>query len=79
VAEGRPPAAPGEVVVDRGSAEAGKLQVGSTTTVLTPTPLPVTVVGIAAFGEHDGIGGTTFTAFTPGEARRLLLGVPRRP
>lgn len=74
LAEGRPPARPGEVVIDRGSAKAGDLAVGANTTVLTPAPVPVTVVGIATFGDTDSLGGATFTAFSFGEAQRLLLG-----
>ena len=44
--EGRAPAGPGEVVVNRGAAEAGDLAVGDTTTLLTPEPHEVTIVGI---------------------------------
>jgi putative ABC transport system permease protein len=74
VVAGRAPAAPGEVVIDRASADAGDLHVGSTTHVLVPQPLPVKVVGIATFGTADSMAGTTFTAFTTAEAQRLLLG-----
>jgi hypothetical protein len=34
------------------------------TTVETPAPVEVTIVGIATFGTADGLGPTTFTAFT---------------
>ncbi|MFN8027934.1 MAG: FtsX-like permease family protein [Acidimicrobiia bacterium] len=71
---GRAPAAPGEVVIDRASADDGDLHVGSRTTVLVPQAAPVTVVGIARFGDTDTLAGTTYTAFTLGEAQRLLLG-----
>jgi putative ABC transport system permease protein len=74
VVEGRAPAASGEVVVDRASADSGDLHVGSTTTVLVPQPVKVTVVGIAKFGSSDSMAGTTFTAFTTADAQRLLLG-----
>ena len=37
----------GEVVVNRGTAEDGDLRLGDTTTLLTPEPVTVTVVGIA--------------------------------
>src|SRR5688500_4559775 len=50
IAEGRPPDAAGEVVIDRGSAKDGKLAVGDTTTILTPAPMEAEVVGIATFG-----------------------------
>jgi putative ABC transport system permease protein len=61
---GRAPQADDEVVVNKGAADAGKLHVGSRTTVQTPDPVPVTVVGIATFGGADGFGSSTFTAFT---------------
>lgn len=76
LAEGRAPEAPGEVVIDRGSAKDGDLQVGDTTTVLTPTPLPVTVVGIATFGDVDSLGPTTYTAFTLPQATELFAQQP---
>src|SRR5690606_5319339 len=72
LAEGRAPAADGEVVIDRGSAEAGDLAIGSTTTVRTPDPVPVTVVGIATFGDDDSLSGATFAAFTLEQAERVL-------
>lgn len=73
VVDGRAPAAPGEVVIDRASAESGDLHVGSTTTVLVPRPVRVEVVGLTEFGSSDSMAGTTFTAFTTAEAQRLLL------
>ncbi|MBD0670229.1 ABC transporter permease, partial [Streptomyces sp. CBMA156] len=73
LAEGRAPAAPGEVVVNRGAAEAGGLHLGSTTVLRTPEPVPVTVVGIATFGASaDGMGPSTFTAMTFADAERYL-------
>lgn len=62
--EGRAPAAPEEVVLNRGAAKAGGLHVGDTAVVQTPEPVTVTVVGIATFGSDDGLGSVTFTAFT---------------
>ncbi len=76
LAEGRAPAAPDEVVIDRGSANNGDLAVGDRTTILTPAPVAVTVVGIATFGELDSLGPTTYTAFTLDAARSLLLDRP---
>jgi putative ABC transport system permease protein len=72
--EGRAPSAPGEVVIDRGTASSGALAVGDTTTVRTPAPVQATIVGIAAFGEQDSIGGSGYTAFSEQEARAHLLG-----
>lgn len=74
IAEGRAPEADGEVVIDRGAAEKGKLHVGDETFVRTPQPTPVTIVGIATFGERDTLGGATVTFFTTDQAAALLLG-----
>jgi putative ABC transport system permease protein len=64
LAEGRAPQADDEVVVNRRAADEGDLAIGDRTTVLTPEPVEVTVVGISTFGDEDGLGGVTFTAFT---------------
>jgi len=74
LAEGRVPAAPGEVVLDRATAEEAGVVPGDEVTVLVPDPMGATVVGIATFGDDDSIGGTTYAAFTTEEAQRLLLG-----
>jgi putative ABC transport system permease protein len=66
---GRAPRAPGEVVINRGAADAGDLHVGDTTTVQTPDPVPVRIVGLATFGDADGLGATTWTAFTLADAQ----------
>ncbi len=58
-----------EVVVNRGAADAGDLHLGDTTTVQTPDPVPVRIVGIATFGDADGLGSTTWTAFTLASAQ----------
>lgn len=73
IASGRAPAKPGEVVIDARSAKAGHLHVSSRTTVLTPGPTAVTVVGIARFGEADSLGSATYVAFTLPEAQRIFL------
>lgn len=72
IAEGRAPSAPGEVVIDRGSATVGELAVGDTTTIRTPDPLEVEVVGIATFGSDDSLGGTTFVGLVEPQAAELL-------
>ncbi|MGH9243631.1 MAG: ABC transporter permease [Acidimicrobiales bacterium] len=76
IAEGRAPRADGEVVIDRSSAEAGELAVGDRTTVRTPEPVEVTIVGIATFGSSDGLGRTTFTAFTLEAAQHHITKQP---
>ena len=74
VVEGRAPAADGEVVIDRRSARLGELQVGDHTTLRTPDPLDVEIVGIAKFGSVDSIAGASFVAFTNDQARDVLVG-----
>lgn len=74
IVDGRAPAAPGEVVVNRGAALAGGLEVGSRTVVRSPELIDVEVVGIATYGSADGLSDTTFTAFTLDAARDVLLG-----
>jgi putative ABC transport system permease protein len=76
LAEGRAPEAPGEVVIDRGAAKDGDLQVGDHTTVLTPAPVEVTIVGIATFGDADSLGPITSTAFTLPQATELFAQQP---
>lgn len=71
---GRAPQADDEVVINRGAAREGGLSIGDTTTVETPRPVPVRIVGIATFGTDDGLGRSTFTAFTLGAAERYLMG-----
>jgi putative ABC transport system permease protein len=76
--EGRAPEADDEVVVNRGAAEEGDLHVGDRTVVQTPRPIDVTVVGIATFGDTDGLGDVTFTAFTLDAAQANVTGQPDR-
>jgi putative ABC transport system permease protein len=74
LAEGRAPRAPGDVVVNRGAAESGDLKLGDTTTLQTPAPTRVRIVGIATFGSADGFGQLTYTALSLDAAQRLVLG-----
>lgn len=69
---GHAPRAANEVVVNRGALETGHLRLGQTTTLLTPQPLQVRIVGIAAFGSADGFGPSTFTGMTLAAARQHL-------
>jgi putative ABC transport system permease protein len=75
LASGRAPAAPDEVVINRGAATAGKLHVGDTTTVLMPTPVKVRIVGIATFAGADGLGTATTVAFDLQGAERSIVGI----
>ncbi|GAA0256339.1 FtsX-like permease family protein [Cryptosporangium japonicum] len=74
VAQGTAPTAPGDVVVDRAAATIGDLHVGDRTTLLTPAPEPVRVVGIVTFGDSDAFGGTSYVGLTPADARAFLAG-----
>jgi putative ABC transport system permease protein len=75
--EGRAPETADEVVINRGAAKDGDLAVGDRTTVSTPEPVEVTIVGIATFGGEDGLGPTTFTAFSLAGAEEHITGRPR--
>jgi putative ABC transport system permease protein len=76
IADGRAPEAPGEVVIDKASADEGDLAVGDATTIRTPEPIDVTVVGIATFGDADSAGPQTYAAFTTDFAQEVLLPQP---
>jgi putative ABC transport system permease protein len=73
LAEGRAPTGGHEVVINRGAAKLGDLKVGDATTILTPDPVTVTIVGLSTFGTVDSAGGVTFAAFDLGTAQDLLL------
>ncbi|MGW6457224.1 ABC transporter permease [Streptomyces sp. NPDC055078] len=76
LAEGRAPAATGEVVVNRGAAETGKLKIGDRTVLRTPDPVRVTIVGLATFGGEDGMARTTYTGMTLADAEKYLTPKP---
>jgi putative ABC transport system permease protein len=73
LASGRAPKASGEVVVDKKTADDGKLATGDHTTVVTPGGTEaVTVVGTARFGGVDTAGGAGFVFFTTEQAQQLM-------
>ena len=74
--EGRAPEADDEVVINRGAAKTGDLRVGDGTTLLTPQPVRVHMVGIATFGSADGFGPSTFTGLTSPARSGLLTDNP---
>ncbi|MGW2560974.1 ABC transporter permease [Streptomyces sp. NPDC001514] len=76
LAEGRTPAGPGEVVVNRGAARTGGLGIGDTTVLRTPDPVRVKVVGLATFGGEDGMGQVTFTGMIRADAEKYLTPEP---
>jgi putative ABC transport system permease protein len=70
---GRAPKASGEVVIDKKTAQDGKIAAGDRTTVVTPGGTEkVTVVGIARFGDVDTAGGAGFVFFPTEQAQRLM-------
>ncbi|MDV7221833.1 ABC transporter permease [Streptomyces prunicolor] len=76
LAEGRTPVRPGEVVINRGAADKGHLKIGDTTTLRTPNPVKVTIVGLATFGGEDGMAQVTFTGMTQADAEKYLTAKP---
>ncbi len=76
LAAGRAPRGLHEVVIDRAAATTGKLPIGSVTTVLTPAPVRVRIVGLATFGSAGSFGGAPYTAFSLAGARRYLTSRP---
>ncbi|MBK3581412.1 ABC transporter permease [Streptomyces sp. MBT65] len=76
LAEGRAPARSGEVVVNQGAADKGHLKLGDTTTLRTPDPVEVTIVGLATFGGEDGMAQVTFTGMTQADAEKYLTARP---
>lgn len=76
LAEGRAPAAPGEVVIDVAAAEEGDLAIGDTTVVRTPDQVDVTIVGLVTFGGVDSPGSSTYAGFTTEFAGEVLLPDP---
>ncbi|HET6855651.1 MAG TPA: FtsX-like permease family protein [Streptomyces sp.] len=78
LAEGRAPAASGEVVVNRGAAKDGGLDVGDTTVLRTPDPVRVRIVGLATFGGEDGMAEVTYTGMTRADAEKYLTPEPGR-
>ena len=76
IVDGRAPEADDEVVVNRGAAKSGHLHLGDTTTLLTPQPVRVRIVGIATYGTADGFGPSTFAGLTLHAAQRDLTDNP---
>jgi putative ABC transport system permease protein len=76
--EGRAPEADDEVVVNRGALDASGYRLGDRVTVQMPEPVEVTVVGVSEFGDQEGLGDVTFTAFTLDAAQRYITGGPGR-
>jgi len=73
---GRAPRTGNEVVINRGAAKTGHLHLGEVTTLLTPRPVRVVIVGIVTFGTADGFGPSTFTGMTLHAAEQYLTSNP---
>src|SRR5690348_2308708 len=71
--QGRPPAGPGQVMIDRGSAQAGHLTVGNHIEVaIGGHALPFTISGITGYAGADSLGGGSMAIFSLPAAQRLL-------
>jgi putative ABC transport system permease protein len=72
VAQGRAPAAQGEVIIDSTTAKIGKLKLGDKVPVLTSGPVAeYTVVGISRFGTADSAAGVSSVGFG-GDASKAM-------
>jgi len=78
LAEGRAPHRSGEAVLNRGTAKRGGLRIGDTTTLRTPDPVRVKIVGLATFGGQDGMAQVTYTGLTLADAQKYLMPAPDR-
>ncbi len=75
VVVGRAPTADDEVVIDRATATHDGITVGDQLQVNTLTrKVPVTVVGIASYGDAEGVTLQSTTLFTPAAATQLFGG-----
>ena len=73
LAEGRAPAGPGEVVMDKATADGEGFVLGDQVTVLSASGSePFTVVGITRFGQVDSPLGATLAVFDLATAQRVL-------
>jgi putative ABC transport system permease protein len=71
--DGSPPTGPDQVVIDAGTAEANDIKVGDRVEIVFEGPPgEFDVVGIAGYGEGDGLGGATWALFDLPTAQRVL-------
>jgi putative ABC transport system permease protein len=71
---GRAPG-PGEVVIDKRSADVGNIAIGDEITLLTQTgPHELTLVGTVRFGSVDSPGGASVSLLDLATSQQLLLG-----
>jgi len=70
---GQPPRGPGQVVIDKHSADVGGFTVGDTVRILTQQgPGTYTITGIVTFGSADNLLGATIAGFDPVTAAKVL-------
>ncbi|MBA3359579.1 MAG: ABC transporter permease, partial [Thermoleophilaceae bacterium] len=70
--EGRKPASPDEVVVDKQAADRGEYSVGDRIKIVgKESAKSYELVGIASLGDVDSFGGASIAVFTFDEARRV--------
>src|SRR6516225_657259 len=70
---GRPPAGPGQVMIDRASARRGHFTVGETIGIaIAGHAVPFTITGITGYGSADSIGGGLMAIFSLGTAQQLF-------
>ena len=71
--EGRAPEGPGEVVVDRNTADGAGFAVGDVVTIDLPSGVQqLALVGVATFGDFDDYGGAPAALFDTATAQALL-------
>ena len=70
---GRPPSGPGQVMVDRASADRGHFSVGDRINIaISGQAMPFTITGITGYGPADSIGGGSMAIFSLQTAQRLF-------
>lgn len=72
IVQGHAPAAHGQIVVDQTTAQKANFTIGTQTTLRVPESVPVTIVGIATFGDVGSLGGATYAAMTFDDAQKYL-------
>jgi putative ABC transport system permease protein len=73
LASGHAPQGPGEVVIDKGTADKHGFKVGDPIEILFQgPPQRFTIVGIVKFGKANGLGGATVAEFDLPVAQQLL-------
>ena len=71
--KGRPPAGPGQVMIDRASARSGHFAVGDSVTILVAGQAKVfTISGITGYGSADSFAGGSLALFRLPTAQRLF-------